>query len=83
MAIGRPHYFKCSKARGVSSLFAEQTKNYHKVTRTGKTKPNPSRSTGGFSLHTLYEYTCTCGHVGWTSHPQIMFSRFDPTEETS
>lgn len=70
---GHPMSFMCTRLRRVP--WAQRTnpiRDDHEVTRTGRTKPNPSRRLQGRALATLHEYRCTCGHVGWTSHPDVM-----------
>lgn len=85
MPTGKPHSFKCSKARGDRRLiqlpsggYTTEQREGHNVKRTGKSKPNPSHNTRGFWLHNLFEYKCSCGHTGWTAHPNIKYERYDP-----
>lgn len=43
----------------------------HRITRTGRTRPNPSRNRGPRSLAVEHEYDCSCGHHGWSRHSNI------------
>lgn len=82
-----PISFVCHKARrnrrmhhNGTRLVIEPHDRSHVVTRTGRTKPNPSRRRGPRTLGQSWEYKCSCGHVGWTTHSDIILARFDPKE---
>lgn len=82
MPTGRPHYFRCSKCGikygGLRDIPRHLARSVH---RTGKTKPTPPSGRGNGQLHTRYEYTCGCGHTGWSVHPDILRQVFDPPSE--
>lgn len=40
----------------------------HDLARTGRTRPNRSRSRTSRSLPEAHEYVCSCGHRGWSTH---------------
>lgn len=69
---GSPTWFACYQARKIW-YFDDVTRTVrerkgHRVTLTGRTKPNPSRRRNGRVSDLLREYRCSCGHVGWSSH---------------
>ena len=65
MSRGKPHFFKCFGDGGGGEP--------HLVERTGRTKANPSRKRGNYWGDTTHEYRCkTCGHVGWSAHPDLV-----------
>jgi len=74
MGTGTPNYFKCPVARRsyyrLSEAYgfgvADRMENQHRVRRTGKTKPNPSRRRTQRTLDTMHEFVCSCGHRGWS-----------------
>lgn len=78
---GRPHFFKCSQERKERYAPWEYRPGpVHTVTRTGRLKttghgpiPEVPRPSDGWHRKLPYaiEYTCSCGHTGWTTHPDI------------
>lgn len=69
---GRPHAFMCPvKRRGRRKNFTHPLG--HDVVRTGRTKPNRSRKMGAYGIDESHEYRCSCGHVGWSTHPDIIW----------
>lgn len=67
---GSPVWFRCSRCR--STL----VRNTHsKVRLTGREKPMPERrgsTLGARSTRTLREYECSCGHIGWSNHMDLL-----------
>lgn len=49
---------------------------HDEIVRTGATKPRPRTRTtpaiGTRQMHTSHQYRCECGHVGWTTHQDIL-----------
>jgi hypothetical protein len=43
----------------------------HVVKLTGKTKPTPQGKGHPRKSWTTYQYECSCGHVGWSSHKDL------------
>jgi hypothetical protein len=76
-----PIAFICPKARrnrvmhhnGTRLVIAPHDRT-HRITRTGRTKDNPTRRPGTRALLISHEYRCTCGHTGWTTHMDILLS---------
>lgn len=68
-----PISFQCSAGRRNISWRDRGERNEHEVVRTGRTKPNPSRRRGQRTLGELHEYECSCGHIGWTKHVEILY----------
>lgn len=78
---GYPNWFMCAKAREIwygprsSAEGAARTgreRAEHRVELTGRTKP--TRATGKGHPRkswTTFEYRCSCGHVGWSSHKDL------------
>jgi len=53
----------------------------HKWERTGRTKPASSPTKGHpRKLRTSWEYLCSCGHRGWTSHKDILAAPIRPLD---
>jgi len=73
---GRPSLFRCyacnRKHGGMRSIPV-----HRRVWRTGRTKPTAPSKLGLGAMKTSYEYECTCGHKGWTSHKGILGGEFD------
>lgn len=67
---GSPISFKCHRERlGYGRLAG------HTVVRTGLTRRyRPSRysALGQRSMTTSHQYRCSCGHVGWSNHKDIL-----------
>lgn len=75
---GSPVWFNCAKARGYGT-----SRNNHTWVRTGRTRPyRPSYGTalGTRSMLFAHEYRCSCGHVGWTNHVDILHSPIEGAE---
>ncbi len=63
---GIPMFFACPFKRRAPTW----DRSPHDVTLTGKTKP--VGKTGGIRNSKLSrEYTCSCGHVGWSKHMDL------------
>ena len=89
---GYPNTFVCHKQRRDQGWDPERGKTSarmgyfyrgdHKVQRTGRTKPLASSQQGHGHPRALkyqVEYTCSCGHVGWTRLRDILYK---PLEES-
>lgn len=80
-----PVYFLCPKARqqrSIDRMTARLTgvapkRERHTITRTGRTKPNPSHNRTSRSLGEMHEYICSCGHRGWTVHADVLRHRLE------
>ena len=57
---GTPNWFRCAVER------RESHHRTHLIQLTGRTRPNPSRSRNTRVADIEREYTCSCGHRGWT-----------------
>lgn len=69
---GSPIFFVCPAARRTRNWRDPYPPGHDRIVRTGRTKPNNRSGPKGLrSLHTLHEYRCECGHVGWTNHIDI------------
>lgn len=67
---GRPISFMCHKLR--RSRWRDSIDfDFHRVVRTGRVRGDPSKNYHR-KLTGSVEYQCRCGHVGWTTHPDIM-----------
>lgn len=74
---GYPIYFHCPVARRERNWSSTECPPYprghDRIVRTGRTKPAPSQNKGHpRKLSTSHEYECSCGHVGWTCHVDIL-----------
>ncbi len=67
-----PHYLNCPVARRNRDFRTGHLPGGHVIRRTGRTKPRTTRRPGQRTLDTSHEYRCTCGHVGWTTHMDIL-----------
>jgi hypothetical protein len=78
---GMPITFLCPVARRNRELWGQADRSrsgrlpdgHDEIVRTGRTKPR--RRDGNLGLRTLdtsHEYRCQCGHVGWTTHVDIL-----------
>lgn len=86
---GRPHAFICPVARRNRRLWSdserpgELPRGHERIVRTGRTKPR--RHDGNLHpriLPTSHEYRCECGHVGWTTHNQILYYPVEENERS-
>lgn len=79
---GYPQYFDCAKARQIyygASWFAgngvsvqARERGLHEWKLTGRTKPTLRNGKGhSRKSWTTFEYECSCGHVGWSSHKDL------------
>lgn len=70
---GYPMTFRCTVERREREWRTGYCWREHSVARTGRTKPRPHNGKlGPRSLDTRHEYRCSCGHVGWTTHVEIV-----------
>ena len=67
---GEPITFRCHKER-LGSDYARGMRQ-HWCRRTGRIKPYRPSSQGIRTMHTAYEYRCSCGHVGWSAHRDVL-----------
>ena len=84
---GWPLTFRCSKCRksqyagGCASIDAHYTRHSsHKHTPTGKTRPYKGGNRGIRGLRTFHQYTCECGHSGWSRHRDVQRLPVEQTE---
>ena len=66
---GSPVWFFCWRERQIGGRNVE-----HHVTLTGRQRAYPHRShhaLGSRSTHVSREYTCSCGHTGWSNHVDL------------
>lgn len=80
---GYPIWFECAKARRIwyGSRRQDETEAIarthrerarHRVELTGRTRPTPWNGKGHVRKSwTTFEYRCSCGHVGWSSHVSL------------
>jgi hypothetical protein len=79
---GYPIWFECAKARQIwyGSRRNDDERNdrthreraKHRVELTGRTRPTPRTGKGHpRKSWTTFEYKCSCGHVGWSSHKNL------------
>lgn len=68
-AAGQPVHFFCAACRKKRHIPSFRVGS---VQVTGRTREQTS---AGHNMHnwpnTAYEYRCSCGHVGWSRHPQV------------
>jgi hypothetical protein len=58
--------------------YSRRDRNGHRVELTGRTRPyRPRGVTGVRSVHTSYEYRCSCGYVGWSNHIDLAYRAGD------
>lgn len=75
---GSPLSFRCAKARGLEQVLEQalgQQARPHRVTRTGRTRRHRTERGSVLGLRSLsadHEYQCSCGHVGWTNHSDVL-----------
>jgi hypothetical protein len=72
---GQPYWFMCWRMRRDKGATRSATRwewEHHTVTRTGRTRPKRNNKGGARVLQQEHEYTCTCGHRGWTRHVDIL-----------
>lgn len=74
---GWPITFRCAKCRvvaprGCADIRPEYTVHcIHTQARTGKTRPYRGGNRGARGLMTFHQYTCECGHTGWSRHEGV------------
>jgi hypothetical protein len=67
---GSPSWFKCTACR--STVNRDPRRGKYPVTRTGRTKPRSRGAALGVRHgHTMHEYRCGCGFVGWSAHNDV------------
>ncbi len=74
---GSPIAFLCWRFRQTSPDWATRyfDRARHRVTRTGRTRPYIAArgsALGVRSLLSSHEYRCSCDHIGWTNHMDIL-----------
>lgn len=79
---GQPMFLRCPVERRERSSVYVRIGARHDLVRTGRVRGEPrefgaSRSLVGGTV----EFRCSCGHVGWTNHVDVM--RRPIEEETS
>lgn len=79
---GVPLWFKCPVQRREDAwAWPARSDRRHDQTRTGRTKPPPNPNRGNpRKLRESHEFVCSCGHVGWSCHVDILHKPLDPTE---
>lgn len=84
---GQPIYFRCAECRRRGACNQGEYTTYrgtrrehtrhvlptcrHFVRLTGRTKPIRRRGGGPRMTNTAREYTCSCGHTGWSGHVDL------------
>lgn len=69
---GSPLFFHCPVARRNRDPWTWDLPDGHTITLTGRTRPfTPSGARGQRSTFTSYEYRCSCGYTGWSSHMDL------------
>lgn len=72
---GYPMFFMCAKARQIWWQDSGRTtleRRQHVTELTGRTRPTKRNGKGHpRKSWTTFEYRCTCGHVGWSSHIEL------------
>jgi hypothetical protein len=69
---GWPMTFRCTIERRERDWRTGYCWRPHDVVRTGRTRPRPHNGRlGPRHVDVRYEYRC-CGHVGWTTHAEIL-----------
>lgn len=71
---GWPIYFRCSACRRQRSSrpFSSEGRGFtDDVTLTGRTRKYMGGNRGVRGAATHYEYTCRCGHTGWSRHKDL------------
>lgn len=74
---GYPLSFICPIARQNRALWNGPDRGrlpdgHDRIVRTGRTRPVPHGKTHSRKLSTSHEYRCECGHVGWSSHADVI-----------
>ncbi len=73
---GRPLFFRCAKERKEYSAVSGDGWQFpsaeyrHTAARTGAQKRNPSFRHGALDI--AWQYRCSCGHVGWSTHRGVL-----------
>lgn len=70
---GYPIFFRCRELASIWPRTSYDEKR-HQTKLTGKVKPTPFNGKGNPRKSWLtFQYECTCGHVGWSSHSDLQF----------
>lgn len=82
MPTGRPSFFRCAKCRKAEGATRSEHPTVRKAgwkwTLTGRKRAKRTGSTRRWA-HAAYEYLClSCGHVGWSRHPDCYALAQDP-----
>ena len=75
---GQPISFKCFQERSTLRGAYER----HDVELTGRERPR-RRHTGGRMDKVEREYTCSCGHTGWSAHVDLSRAARKTEEEAT
>lgn len=68
---GYPIWFMCPKLRRIWPRTSNDYR-HHVTTPTGRVRPTPRNGKGhARKIWWTMEYTCTCGHTGWSSHKDL------------
>lgn len=68
MSTGRPHTFLCPVYRREKRM--DEPRSRHRTEPTGRSRKRRGRGSVRWG-HVAYEYQCSCGHVGWSRHPDL------------
>lgn len=69
---GSPIRFKCWRERRGYMTTIHGRPIEHEIRLTGRRRPFlPRRVLGSRSTFFSREYTCSCGHVGWSNHRDL------------
>ena len=75
---GQPLYFKCAECRRrCHNPVAGVYNCAHQQMRTGRTRKRKVRNNTGRMLDVAHEYTCSCGHIGWSRHVDVLLLKLD------
>lgn len=77
MPTGSPAWLRCAVERKEANRvrMGILDRKVHRLFRTGKVKQVQKRKGG---LVDSYQYECSCGHVGWTTHRSITKPAYAP-----
>lgn len=73
---GVPVWFNCPKRHEPDH--DERRTWPWRIVRTGRTKPRRTSKLHPRMLTTSHEYVCSCGHVGWSAHGDVLHAPLSP-----
>jgi hypothetical protein len=66
---GHPLTFQCPTWKSLDYEDRREQRGDHKIQRTGRERPSTGKKKGWFPV--AYEYRCSCGRTGWSTHPDV------------